>query len=109
MTLNEIIRRTMFRLRGRVISYKQKGDFRGRALISYITLPYLNTSERSLNAHSNRWESMAMVEAFRERGFAVDLIDITNTSFAPKKKYNVFIDNGTNMERLAPVLAADCR
>jgi glycosyltransferase involved in cell wall biosynthesis len=68
----------------------------------------LNKSEKTLNAHTNRWESMNMVQAFVEQGYAVDLIDISNTAFVPKKKYDFFIDNYHNMERLAPLLGATC-
>ena len=108
MTLGEIIRRILFRLRGRVLHFSPKGKSRGNVLISYITLPYLNRSERTLNAHTNRWESMEMVRAFVERGYTVDLIDITNTSFVPKKKYDFFVDNYHNMERLTPHLGPEC-
>jgi glycosyltransferase involved in cell wall biosynthesis len=109
MTIDETIRRILFRLNGRVLHFKPSGASRGNVLISYITLPYLNTSERALNAHTNRWESMEMVRAFTERGYAVDLIDITNTNFVPKKKYDFFVDNYHNMERLAPLLGPHCR
>jgi glycosyltransferase involved in cell wall biosynthesis len=109
MTLDEIYQRTFFRLRGRVIHLSPKSTPRGAVLLSYITLPYLKRDERTLNAHSNRWESMDMAQAFVERGFEVDLIDITNTTFTPKKKYTFFIDNYHHMERLTPLLNADCK
>lgn len=81
-----------------------KDRVRGNVLISYITLSLLNKSERTLNAHTNRWESIDMINTFLERGYAVDMIDITNTTFVPRKKYDVFVDNYHNMERLAPLL-----
>lgn len=108
MRFDEIIRRVLFRLRGRVLHFAPKGIARGNVLISYITLPYLNLNEQTRDAHSNRWESMNMVEAFVERGYQVDLIDITNTTFVPKKKYDFFVDNYHHMERLAPLLDPDC-
>ena len=109
MSISEIYRRIIFRLRGRVLHFNPAGTSHGNVLISYITLPYLNTNEQTLNAHTNRWESTAIVKAFVSRGYAVNLIDITNTSFLPKKKYDFFVDNGTNMERLAPLLGPDCK
>jgi glycosyltransferase involved in cell wall biosynthesis len=108
MELSEILRRILFRLRGRVIHLKPKGKPKGDVLISYITLPFLNRTEKTLNAHSNRWESIDMARAFTERGFAVDLIDITNDTFVPKKQYDFFIDNHYQMERLAPLLGEKC-
>ena len=108
MRFGEIARRILFRLRGRVIHLSPKGKPRGHVLFSYVTLPFFNRSERALNAHSNRWECLEMTKAFLEKGYAVDLIDITNTTFVPRKKYNFFIDNYHNMERLAPLLDPDC-
>ncbi len=108
MSVAEIIRRVLFRLRGRVLHFSPKGKVRGNVLVSYITLPYLNKSEKTINVHTNRWESMNMVQTFVEQDYAVDLIDISNTAFVPKKKYDFFIDNYHNMERLAPLLGATC-
>lgn len=96
-------------MRGRVIRFSPRGTPRGRVLMSYITLPFLNKDERVLGAHTNRWESISMVQAFLERGFSVDLIDITNTTFLPHTTYNYFIDNYHNMERLTCLLGPNCR
>ena len=49
-----------------------------------------------------------MAMAFVERGYAVDVIDSTNQVFTPKGRYDFFIDNNINMERLAPLLNPDC-
>lgn len=108
MQLDEIVRRILFRLRGRVIHLSPKGKLRGYVLFSYVTLPFFNRNERTLNAHSNRWECLEMTKAFLEKGYAVDLIDITNTTFVPQKKYDFFVDNYHNMERLTPLLDPKC-
>jgi glycosyltransferase involved in cell wall biosynthesis len=108
MNITEIIRRVLFRAQGKVIRLRPRGKSRGNVLISYITLSYLNTTERALNAHSNRFESIDMARAFVERGYAVDMIDITNNTFIPRKKYDFFIDNYHHMERLAPLLGPGC-
>jgi glycosyltransferase involved in cell wall biosynthesis len=108
MQFDETIRRILFRLRGRVIHLKPAGKARGTVLFSYVTLPFLNRDKHSLNMHTNRWESMDMAETFIERGYAVDIIDISNSTFLPRKKYDFFIDNGHQMERLAPLLNQDC-
>jgi glycosyltransferase involved in cell wall biosynthesis len=108
MNLSEIIRRIIFRLKGRVLHLKPNGTSRGTVLVSYITLPFLNRNPKVIDAHTNRWESIDMAQAFTERGYAVDLIDVTNTSFIPRKSYDIFIDNYHNMERLSPLLGPRC-
>ncbi len=50
-----------------------------------------------------------MVDAFIERGYAVDVIDSTNQSFLPRKNYDFFVDNAGNMQRLAPLLPPSCK
>ncbi len=95
-------------MHGRVIHFSPSGTSRGNVLISYVTLPYLNRDPKILEAHTNRWEGMCIVESWLEKGFAVDLIDTTNTSFVPKKSYDYVVDNGTNMDRLAPLLGRGC-
>lgn len=108
MKLDEIVRRTLFRLRGRVLHLRPKGKPRGRVLMSYVTLPFLNRRKEILNGHSNRWESLEMVDALLKKGYTVDLIDITNASFVPNRRYDYFVDNCHHMERLAPLLGAQC-
>jgi glycosyltransferase involved in cell wall biosynthesis len=50
-----------------------------------------------------------MVEAFLERGYAVDVIDSTNHAFTPTKQYSFFVDNAENMERLSSLLGTQCK
>lgn len=108
MTIAELARRLLFRLRGRVLQLRPSGTPRGRVLLSYVTLPFFDRSERTLNTHSNRWESLEMTKAFLEKGYAVDVIDISNTSFVPQHTYTYFIDNYHHLERLAPLLGPAC-
>jgi glycosyltransferase involved in cell wall biosynthesis len=42
-------------------------------------------------------------------GFAVDVIHHRNQSFIPEKEYSLFLDSKWNMERIAPLLGADCK
>lgn len=109
MDAKEFLNRVKYRLNGRVINLAPRGKKKGEVLLSYVTLPFLNDSPRVLGGHSNRWEALAMANAFVERGYAVDVIDITNRDFIPKKKYEIFVDNGTNMDRLAPLLGPGCK
>ena len=108
MKLDEMIRRALFRLRGRVLNFKPRSNVKGTVLISYVTLPFFRSSSDPLLGHTNYWESKEMVEIFVERGYEVDLIDTTNHTFTPKKSYDFFIDNGSNMDRIAPLLNHDC-
>ena len=39
-----------------------------------------------------------MARTFLERGYAVDVIDSTDSRFLPRKEYAYFVDVGTNSE-----------
>ena len=108
MKIQELFNRLWFRLNNRVIHLKPSGKVRGNVLLSYITLPFLNTDPAILNTHTNRWECLEMAKIFLDLGYAVDVIDFENTSFKPKKSYRYFIDVGTNMERIGPELGKTC-
>jgi hypothetical protein len=98
-----LCRRAIFVLRGRVIHLTPKDQVKGAVLLSYITLPFLDTRSETFDAHTNRWECVQMANTFLAEGYAVDVIDFTNTVFVPTKKYTYFVDIGWNMERLAPL------
>jgi glycosyltransferase involved in cell wall biosynthesis len=49
-----------------------------------------------------------MAQSFLKRGYAVDVIDLDNKKFIPQRQYNFFIDNRTNLARIAPLLGKDC-
>lgn len=85
-----------------------RGTLRGTVLLSYTTLPFIDTRPEIFDGHTNRWECRTMAEIFLERGYAVDIIDFDNESFIPKKPYTFFIDVETNLERIAPYLNSDC-
>jgi len=109
MTYKEILRRVQFRLQGRIVHLYPKGAQKGRVLISYTTLPFLDTRKGTLNAHSNRWECKQMAQEFLDRGYVVDVIDFDNTRFVPKHRYDFCIDNRFNLARLAQLLNSDCK
>lgn len=80
---------------------------RGYVLISYTTLPF--TGRKSvLGGHTNQWECQEIARSFLDKGYEVDVIDATNTSFTPTKRYAYLVDIGSNMERLAPQLPHGC-
>ncbi|RJR13530.1 glycosyltransferase family 1 protein [Candidatus Parcubacteria bacterium] len=108
MNLPYLLRRIVHRLQGQVVHLEPNVSPRGNVLISFTTLGYLDRRKVVFGAHTNRWECMQMARTFLERGYAVDVIDSTNTTFVPKKQYAYFIDNDTNMDRIAPLLNTDC-
>jgi len=107
MQINEFFNRILFRLNGRVIHLSPKGPPKGSVLFSYVTLPFLRPGP--WDSHTNYWEGRNMVEAFLERGYAVDVIDSTNHVFIPAKQYDFFVDNAENIERLSPLLGGHCK
>jgi glycosyltransferase involved in cell wall biosynthesis len=71
------------------------------ALISYIVYPFI---DKVKNYHSNNQECFAIAEILKELEFNVDIIHWDNTTYLPKKNYNLVIDNHNNLERLLPFL-----
>ncbi len=81
----------------------------GRALFSYIVDPFLLPLDAPLpTSHTHYWESREMVRILVGLGFAVDAIHWTNASFRPTARYELVVDVRRNLERLAPLLDADC-
>jgi glycosyltransferase involved in cell wall biosynthesis len=81
----------------------------GRVLLSYIIDPFLVRGERAISlAHTQDWECWRMAHTWRELGFAVDVIHWTNARFAPDSPYDVLIDPRHNLERLSPLVGAEC-
>jgi glycosyltransferase involved in cell wall biosynthesis len=81
----------------------------GRALFSYIVDPFLLPPGAPIShAHTHDWESWRMATTLAELGFDVDAIHWTNRTFAPKAPYDLMVDVRLNLERLAPLVGADC-
>ena len=108
LPLRQIFLRAKYVCRGRVITLHPRGPALGRVLISYTTLPFLDTREVTMGGHSNRWECRQIANTFLERGYIVDVINPYNTSFKPKHRYNFCIDVEYALDRLAPLLNEDC-
>lgn len=105
-SIRNLTRRLIFRILGKVIRLRPAGPSRGNVLISYTTLPFL--FPETIDGHTNRWECKCMAETFIELGFNVDIIDHTNKSFIPRKKYKYFIDVQDNIKKLSPFLGKNC-
>ena len=93
----------------KVISLEPREASRGNVLFSYISAPFLlKPGEPIPTSHTHYWESWRMANTFLDLGFSVDVINYTNQKFLPVKDYAVFVDVRRNLERLAPLLNADC-
>lgn len=105
-----LARRALRRLRAEVrphsaLSLAPEAPARGRVLLSYLLFP---PDVQGHTHHTNVWECWRIAQTWRELGFAVDVIDYTDTRFKPQKPYDVCIDIHSNLERLAPLLPPDC-
>lgn len=79
-------------------------------LLSYITHPFrLKPDDPAFFTHTNTWECLQIAKTWVNNSYNVDIIDWDNTSFVPKKRYTVFIDIHSNMERIDPLLNKDCK
>lgn len=85
------------------------GQKKGDALLSYITSPFtLAPGEQMTDPHTNYWECMEIARLLNQKGYDVDIINSTNTSFIPKKKYSLIIDTHKNLERLHTFFPENC-
>ena len=73
-----------------------------RALLSYLVHPFLPPSnfwEKKL--FSNRGMAVQMLHAVNELGYVIDIVDIENIKWKPKRKYDLFIGHsGKNFKHL---------
>lgn len=83
---------------GKVIENSFKTTHKKNALLSYVISPFLGPIE---NYHSNNRECYTIAEILKELGYNVDVINWDNSTFLPVKKYDLVIDNHSNLERLS--------
>ena len=101
-----ILKKIKLKLNRGKVTLKPKTRPKGRVLLSYTTLPFIQPE--TISGHSNRWECQKIAEIFTQHGFIVDIIDATNKNFKPKKKYTYCIDISNNLDRLEKYLNPDC-
>lgn len=93
----------------KIIQFPQPGNSKGNVLVSYILEPFLlDTNEPIPNSHTHYWESMQIVQAFKDLGYDVDVISYRNLSFVPNKDYQIFFSARTNFEYIAKQLPSSC-
>lgn len=107
MKLKTFFKKVVKKLRGGVITLYPKSAPCGRVLLSYKTDPFFD-SEKKDHLHTNMWECREITRMFLSLGYVVDVMDWFNHGYKPKKEYQYFVDLGTNLERIGPLLNKDC-
>ncbi len=95
------------KLHGGVVKLCTPHTRKGAVLLSYTTYPFL-FKEKELTGHTNYWEAREIADAFLARGYDVDVIDWTNKTFFPSRKYKYLFDVHGNIERLYTILGDEC-
>lgn len=81
----------------------------GTVLIAYVVDPFLLPEGCELpSGHTHFIEARLMVEVFHNLGYAVDVVDYRDTSFVPKKSYDILVSSRVCLERYAKLLGLDC-
>lgn len=96
------------KLHGGVVALRTEQNKKGSVLLSYTTYPFL-FKEKELGGHTNYWEAREIADAFMDRGYDVDVIDWTNKTFLPTKKYAYIFDVHSTIERLHTLLGEECK
>ncbi len=89
-----------------MLSLQPRQAARGRALCSYLLV---HPDEEESDGHSSRWECAEIVRLLLDLGFGVDLIDFRNYGFLPEAQYDLALDAGINLQRLAPLFDVHTR
>jgi len=99
------------RLERQVVTCKPDAASIGRVLLCYNTHAFVlkgAARERFLFNHTNRWEALQIAKTFIDRGDTVDVINENNDRFVPVARYDYFIGNRINFDRIAPLVNDDC-
>jgi glycosyltransferase involved in cell wall biosynthesis len=82
---------------------------RGTVLIAYVVDPFRLPEGRELpSGHTHFIEARLMVEVFHDLGYAVDVVDYRDTSFVPRKSYDILVSSRVCLERYAKLLGPAC-
>lgn len=91
------------------ISLKPEKSSQGEVLLSYRIEPFLLKPDEPIpNSHSNYWECLQIARTFLDLGYSVDVIDLHNKTFHPRKHYSFFIGHRSNFDWIAALLNGDC-
>jgi len=76
------------------------GPSRGTVAISYLAWPFFEDPQSAkMRGHTNAYEVVTMAEAFRARGFCVEICDWLESRYNPPADCQVAIDIHSNLER----------
>lgn len=75
-----------------------QGIPKGRALVSYLPLPFIG-NPAFFRGHSSVWESSEIVRIFNRLGYVVDLIAWDDAAFQPSCTYDMVLDIHRNLVR----------
>jgi len=103
-----ILKKIIFLYNSRVVKLTPNIKCVGKVLISYNTTPFIQLERSDYGGHSQYWEIFDITNSFLERGYSVDVIDFDNKKFKPTKKYDVYLDIGSNLDRLLDLLNENC-
>lgn len=83
-----------------VIRLRPDAASRGTVALSYVTQPFVDRN-KGLRArgHTNGFECMVIAESYRRLGYAVEVVDYTNSDYAPPADCRFAIDIHSNLER----------
>lgn len=78
-----------------------------RALLHYMTSPFLDSRLARRYSHTNYWEIMEICRVLDRAGFQVDVVDRSERKWLPEDEYSVFISNASgNSGRRFPAYAS---
>lgn len=93
-----------------VIRLQPERQSRGTVSLSYVTAPFKGEqTSLSTRGHTNAFECAVIAESYRRLGFAIDVVEYTNTDYVPPADCRLAIDIHSNLERWHPNLPADCK
>jgi glycosyltransferase involved in cell wall biosynthesis len=90
-------------------SFQPDGPPRRHVLVAHIVESFLVEPGASLpTSHNHFREAIAIVDSLLELGCAVDVISYRNTTFVPKKQYDLFISARENFDIISQRLGPSC-
>jgi glycosyltransferase involved in cell wall biosynthesis len=82
---------------------------RGTVLLAFVLEPFLlPEGERLPSGHTHFAEVVLLAKVFKDLGYAVDVVDYHDTSFVPRKRYDILVSSRVCLERYARLLGPQC-
>jgi len=107
--IRTIGRRLLGKKKRPVVRLDPVGRRRGVFSLSYIAWPFRDGWDSpKARGHTNAFECVAIAEAFRSCGLAVEVVDHDDADYVPPADCIVAMDIHSNLERWDPFLPAGC-